>query len=63
MKKDKIKNLIFDFDGVIYSSQDYHVNKLNEVFGIGLTMEEYRDAGRGNTNILMRKKEKFKKVI
>lgn len=58
-----IKNLIFDFDGVIYPSQDYHVNKLNEVFNIGLTMEDYRDAGRGNTNILMRKKEKFKEVI
>ena len=57
------KNIIFDFDGVIYKSQNYHLNKLNEVFNIGLTMEEYRDAGKGNTNILMRKKEKFKEVV
>jgi phosphoglycolate phosphatase-like HAD superfamily hydrolase len=56
------KNIIFDFDGVIHKSQNYHLNKLNEVFNIGLTMEDLQNAGRGNSIILIRKNEKFKKV-
>ena len=60
--KENLKNIIFDFDGVICESQEYHLNKLNEVFGLGFTMEEYAGAHHGNANDVMLVKEKWKKV-
>ncbi len=57
-----IKNIIFDFDGVICESQKYHLNKLNEVFNLGFTMEEYAGAHHENANEVMLVQEKWKKV-
>jgi phosphoglycolate phosphatase-like HAD superfamily hydrolase len=58
----KVKNIIFDFDGVICQSKPYHLNKLNEVFNLGITEEEYSGSHHGNTNTEMRKREKFNQI-
>jgi len=57
-----IKNIIFDFDGVICQSQEYHLNKLNKLFDLDFTMEEYAGAHHGNANEVMLVQEKWKKV-
>jgi phosphoglycolate phosphatase-like HAD superfamily hydrolase len=55
-----MKHLIFDYDGVLIDSFDFHLNKYNELYGIGLTAKELRDIHNGNfyNNTL----EKFKDI-
>lgn len=42
------KHVILDFDGVIADTFDFHLEKVNEFYNIGLTAEEYRDIHEGN---------------
>jgi HAD superfamily hydrolase (TIGR01509 family) len=41
-------NVIFDFDGVLVDSFDFHLRKVNELYGVELTAAEYRDIHEGN---------------
>ena len=43
-----MKHIIFDFDGVIIDSFQFHIKKMNEIYGIGLTEEEYSNRHVGN---------------
>jgi HAD superfamily hydrolase (TIGR01509 family) len=43
-----IKTLIFDFDGVIHDTFDFHRHKIIEFSGRELTEEDYRDMHNGN---------------
>lgn len=42
------KHIILDFDGVIADTFDFHLEKVNEFYKIGLTAEEYREIHEGN---------------
>lgn len=42
------KHIVFDFDGVLVDSFKFHLNKLNDLYGIKLTAEEYCDIHNGN---------------
>jgi phosphoglycolate phosphatase-like HAD superfamily hydrolase len=50
LKREKIKNIIFDFDGVLCESIEYHIKKTNELFGTNLTFDDYQEAHRKNVN-------------
>lgn len=43
-----IKAVLFDFDGVIHNTFDFHRNKVQEYTGIELSEDEYRDMHNGN---------------
>ncbi len=43
-----MKHIIFDYDGVLIDSFEFHLKKVNEFAGIGLTAQEYSDAHDGN---------------
>jgi phosphoglycolate phosphatase-like HAD superfamily hydrolase len=43
-----LKGVIFDFDGVIADTLDYHLGKLREFTGTPLTKDEYSDMFNGN---------------
>ena len=40
--------IIFDFDGVIHNTFDFHRGKIKEYFGVELSADEYRDMHNGN---------------
>lgn len=42
------EHIIFDYDGVLVDSFEFHLNKYNEFFDIDLTAQELRDAHNGN---------------
>ena len=44
----KYSNIIFDFDGVIHDTFEFHLSKINEIYKLGLSKEEYKDAHNGN---------------
>lgn len=44
----RIEHVIFDFDGVIVDTFNFHLNNINKLYNIGLTADEYRDAHNGN---------------
>ena len=52
-----IKHIIFDYDGVLVDSFNFHLNKYNEIFDVGLTRQELADAHNGN--FYENKSEKF----
>lgn len=56
------KNIIFDFDGVLHNSPIWHLKKFNEVFNLGLTMEEYSLDHFANYNVLQKKNNIMNKV-
>lgn len=43
-----MKQIIFDFDGVIADTFDFHLGKINDIYKVGLTAEEYFDIHDGN---------------
>lgn len=43
-----MKSIIFDFDGVLVDSFEFHLKNVNDLYGIALTAEEYRDIHDGN---------------
>lgn len=43
-----MKHIIFDFDGVIIDSFKFHIKKMNEIYKIDLTEEEYSNRHTGN---------------
>lgn len=43
-----MKAIIFDFDGVIHDTFDFHKNKIHEFTGIYLSDQEFRDIHNGN---------------
>ena len=43
-----IKNVIFDFDGVIHDTFEFHLKNINQTFDINLIPEEYRHMHDGN---------------
>lgn len=43
-----MRQVIFDYDGVLVDSFDFHFNKVNELYNIGLTLEEWKDVHNGN---------------
>ena len=57
-----LKNIIFDFDGVIFSSDKFYLETINKIFGLDISEEEWKMAYNTNTNISMRESGKFKKI-
>jgi phosphoglycolate phosphatase-like HAD superfamily hydrolase len=43
-----MKHIIFDFDGVLADTFDFHLKKANELFHVELTAQEYKDMHNGN---------------
>jgi len=43
-----MKNIIFDYDGVLVDTFDFHLQKVNEIYNINLTAQEYKDVHDGN---------------
>jgi len=43
-----IKNIIFDYDGVLVDSFQFHLKNINDIFKINLTAGEYSDMHTGN---------------
>lgn len=43
-----LEHIIFDYDGVLVNSFEFHLGMYNDIFDIGLTEEELRDAHNGN---------------
>ncbi|MBT3817044.1 MAG: HAD family hydrolase [Candidatus Magasanikbacteria bacterium] len=43
-----MKTLIFDFDGVIHDTFEFHRGNINELFGVDVSMQEYKDMHNGN---------------
>ena len=43
-----MKAIIFDFDGVIHDTFDFHRNKVNEFAGVELSEQEFKDIHNGN---------------
>ncbi len=43
-----MKHIIFDYDGVLVDSFNFHLSKINGLYKIDLTAEEYRSSHDGN---------------
>ncbi len=43
-----MKTVVFDFDGVIHDTFDFHLRNVREFFGIDLSAEEFRRVFMGN---------------
>ena len=43
-----IKHILFDYDGVLVDSFNFHLDKYNEIFKFGLGEKELQDAHNGN---------------
>ena len=43
-----MKAVIFDFDGVIHDTFDFHRNKVNEFAKVELSEQEFKDIHNGN---------------
>lgn len=43
-----MKAIIFDFDGVIHDTFDFHRNKIREFTGVSLSEQDFRDIHNGN---------------
>lgn len=41
-------SIIFDYDGVLVNSFDFHLGKINELYDVSLTREEYKNIHDGN---------------
>lgn len=55
-----MKHIIFDFDGVLADSFNFHLERINTLFNIDLTADEYRDRHNGNIYTAhLKKMEKF----
>lgn len=48
MKNRGIKAILFDFDGVIHDTFEFHRGKIKEFTGVELSPQEYRDQHNGN---------------
>lgn len=42
------KAIIFDFDGVIHDTFNFHKNNIKQIFGIDLSDQEFKDIHNGN---------------
>jgi len=43
-----MNHIIFDFDGVLVDSFDFHLSRINKLFDVCLTSNEYKDMHNGN---------------
>ncbi|HMO78223.1 MAG TPA: HAD hydrolase-like protein [Candidatus Paceibacterota bacterium] len=55
-----MKHVIFDYDGVLVDSFNFHLQKVNEIYNIDLTPQEYSDSHDGN--FYESKLHKFSKI-
>ena len=44
----RYKNIIFDFDGVLHDTFDFHLKKINKFFDTKITAEDFRTMHDGN---------------
>jgi HAD superfamily hydrolase (TIGR01509 family) len=43
-----MKTIIFDYDGVLVDTFDFHLRKVNEIYDIDLSAQEFKDVHNGN---------------